>query len=246
MTQIDNLKHKLKELRLNAMSGQLEEVLQVVKQNNLDFLGALERLMDIELEYRHQAAVKRKFQQSKLREKITIDGFDFNHHKSREDQKARILDLLNLEFIGGKMDVIIIGNPGTGKTFLAKAIAFAACQANIKVLFTTAIDMINQLIAAQADYSLLKKLQYYQSPDLLCLDELGYLALGEQGSDLFFQVISHRHQQKSTLLTTNLRFADWGKVFNSTTAATAIADRLVYHSEVLIMEGGSYRRRPNT
>ena len=124
-----------------------------------------------------------------------------------------------------------------------KCMAYAACNANIKVLFTTAIDMINHLIAAEADHSLLKKLQAYQAPDLLVFDDLGYLSLGQQGSHLFFQVISARHQHKSTVITTNLPFAEWGKVFDSTTVATAIADRLVYNSEVLILGGESYRRK---
>ena len=174
---------------------------------------------------------------------ITIDQFDFKHHKSRQEQKNRILNLMNLEFIKKHMDVIFIGNPGTGKTFLAKCIAYEACNNNIKVLFTTAIDMINHLIAAEVDRSLIKKLHYYQSPELLVCDEIGYLSLGEQGSHLFFQVISQRHQKKSTMLTTNLPFAEWGKVFDSTTVATAIADRLVHRSEVLIMGGPSYRRK---
>ena len=150
---------------------------------------------------------------------------------------------MTLEFVQERMDIILIGTPGTGKTFIAKAITTAACNNNIKVLFTTAIDMINHLIAAEADHSLLKKLAFYQSPEILVCDELGYLSLGEQGSHLFFQVISQRHGQKSTILTTNLPFAEWGKVFDSTTVATAIADRLVYNSEVLIMGGKSYRRR---
>ena len=130
-----------------------------------------------------------------------------------------------------------------GKTFLAQCIAYAATRAMTKVLFTTAMDMINHLIAAEADRSLLKKLHAYQSPDLLVVDEVGYLPLGKQGSNLFFQVISARHDKKSTIITTNLPFADWGTIFDSTTAATAIADRLVYNSEVLIMEGSSYRKR---
>ena len=159
------------------------------------------------------------------------------------DQKSRILNLSCLDFISQHKDVILIGNPGTGKTFLAKCIAYAACNANIKVLFTTAVDMINHLIAAEADRSLVRKLHYYQSPDLLVCDELGYLSLGPQGSNLFFQVISQTHQEKSTILTTNLPFADWGKIFDSTTVATAIADRLVHNSEVLILGGQSYRRK---
>jgi DNA replication protein DnaC len=113
----------------------------------------------------------------------------------------------------------------------------------MKVLFTTAIDMIKQLIAAEADHALLKKLHHYATPDLLGCDELGSLSLGQQGSHLFFQVISQRHQRKSTVITTNLPFADWGKVFDSTTVATAIADRLGHNSEVLILGGTRYRRK---
>ena len=107
------------------------------------------------------------------------------------------------------------------------------------------IRMINHLIATEADHSLLKKLHLYQSQELLVIDEIGYLPLGQQGSNWFFQVISHRHEVKSTIITTNLPFAQWGNIFDSTTVATAIADRLVYNSQVLILEGKSYRKRTN-
>jgi len=243
MTEIDRLKEKLLKLRLKPMAHQLETILEQASQKNLNFLSTLNILVDIELDERWQNAINLKWRQARLNEKITVDQFDFNHHKSRKNQKTRILNLLTLDFVSEHMDVILIGNPGAGKTFLAKCIAYAACNANVKVLFTTAIDMINHLIAADADHSLLKKLHHYQSPDLLVCDELGYLSLGQQGSHLFFQVISQRHQKKSTLLTTNLPFADWGKVFDSTTVATAIADRLVHNSEVLILGGQSYRRK---
>ena len=173
----------------------------------------------------------------------TIDQFDFNFHVSRKNQKNRILNLMDLEFIRQQKDIILIGNPGVGKSFLAKCIAYAATQASTKVLFTTAMDMINHLIAAEADHSLLKKLQYYKSPALLVVDEIGYLPLGTQGSNLFFQIISARHENSSTVITTNLTFAEWGKIFDSTTVATAIADRLVYNSEILVLEGPSYRKR---
>ena len=243
MTTIEQVKENLIQLRLKIMAQRLEEVIQQAKEKNRDPLFVLNQLTDAEAEHRLQSAIRLRFQQARLNEKVTLDAFDFPHHKSRQDQKAQILDLLNLDFVSKHRDVILIGNPGTGKTFLAKCIAYAACNANIKVLFTSAMDMINHLIAAEADHSLLKKLHYYQSPDLLVCDELGYLSLGPQGSHLFFQVISQRHTVKSTLLTTNLPFADWGKVFDSTPVATAIADRLVHNSEVLILGGPSYRRK---
>jgi DNA replication protein DnaC len=243
MTEISRLKEKLATLRLKGMTQQLDAVMDRAKQANLDTLAILHHLADIELEQRWHSAILQRWRQSALREKLTIDQFDFDHHPSRKDQKTRILSLLNLEFVSTHRDVIFIGNPGTGKTFLATCLAYAACSANIKVLFTTAMDMINQLIAAEADHSLLKKLHHYHAPDVLVCDELGYLSLGQQGSHLFFQVISGRHQHKSTVLTTNLPFAEWGKVFDSTTVATAIADRLVHNSEVLILGGSSYRRK---
>jgi DNA replication protein DnaC len=241
MTELEKIREILIRLRLKVMAQNLEAVLTQAKEKNRDPLFVLQQLA--EAEHRLQSAIKLRFQQARLNEKLTLDAFHFHHHKSRQDQKARILDLLNLNFLSNHSDVILIGNPGTGKTFLAKCIAYAACNANQKVLFTSAIDMINHLIAAEADRSLLRKLHHYQAPALLVCDELGYLSLGPQGSHLFFQVISARHQAKSTLITTNLPFADWGKVFDSTTVATAIADRLVYDSEVLILGGSSYRRK---
>ena len=243
MMASQRLKDKLTDLRLKGMLQQLDPILEQATQKNLDVVTTLTLLADIELEQRWQNAILLRWRQSALKDQLTIDQFNFDHHKSRNEQKTRILKLLNLDFVSAHSDVILIGNPGTGKTFLAKCLAYAACNANIKVLFTTAIDMINQLIAAEADHSLLKQLHHYYAPDLLVCDELGYLSLGQQGSHLFFQVISQRHQQKSTVITTNLPFAEWGKVFDSTTVATAIADRLVHNWEVLILGGTSYRRK---
>ena len=203
----------------------------------------LEYLLDKEIEARWERAIINRFRQSRLYEKFTIDQFNFNFHPSRKKNRSLIMNLLEMEFVNENKDVIFIGNPGTGKSFLTKIIAYKCCLENIKVLFTSAIDMINHLIAAEADHSLLKKLHYYQSPGLLAIDEIGYLPLNQQGSNLFFQVITARHGRASTMLTTNLPFSDWGKIFDSPTVAVAIADRLVENSEVIVMEGPSYRRK---
>ena len=240
---IESIILKLKLLKLKTCADNILQVTELAKQKNWSTLQIIEHLLDLELEAREKNRIALRFKQSKLFEKLTIDQFDFNFHASRKKQKNRILNLMDMEFIKQKKDIILIGNPGVGKSFLAKCIAYAATQASVKVLFTTTMDMINHLIAAEADHSLLKKLHYYQSPALLAVDEIGYLPLGTQGSNLFFQVISARHEKSSTIITSNLPFAEWGKIFDSTTVATAIADRLVYNSEVLIMEGASYRKR---
>ncbi|MCG8332872.1 MAG: IS21-like element helper ATPase IstB [Proteobacteria bacterium] len=234
---------KCNELKLKSFATHMDEALTYAQEKNWSYKKLLLHLMALEIERRKQSRIDLRYRQSKLNEQITIDQFDFGYHKSRNSQKNTILNLTNPEFISQKKDVILIGHPGVGKTYLAKCIGYTATQAGIKVLFTTAMDMINQLIAAEAGHSLVKKLSFYQSPALLIIDEIGYLPLGPHGSNLFFQVISSRHQVKSTLITTNLPFSDWGKIFDSTTAATAIADRLVHHSEILVLEGTSYRKK---
>jgi DNA replication protein DnaC len=240
---IDEIIEKCKQLKLKACAQNIAQVTEMASQKNWSCLKTIAYLFDLELESRRQNRIALCYRKSKLTEKLTIDQFDFHYHRSRKEQKSKILNLTSLQFLEKTMDVIFIGNPGTGKSYLAKCIGYAATQAGKKVLFTTAMDMINHLIAAEADQSLLKKLHLYQSQDLLVIDEIGYLPLGQQGSNLFFQVISQRHETKSTVITTNLPFAQWGNIFDSTTVATAIADRLVFNSQILILEGPSYRKR---
>ena len=142
MTEIDSLKEKLSKLYLKAMALHLDAVLREAREKNLSVLKSLHRLAELELERRWQSAVKLRWEQAKLHDRVSIDQFDFDHHKSRKEQKNRILGLLDLGFVHEHMDVVLIGNPGTGKTFLAKCIATAACNANIKVLFTSVMEMI--------------------------------------------------------------------------------------------------------
>ncbi|MCP4141632.1 MAG: ATP-binding protein, partial [Chloroflexi bacterium] len=228
---------------LKAVAENYVDVMEKAAKENWPAAEIIEHFLDLELERRRVYRMEKCFKDSKLIEKTTIDQFDFDHHVSRKKQLSRILDLLTLGFIGEQKDVILIGNPGVGKSFLGKCIAYAATRAGIRTLFATAADMINHLNAARVDGTLLKKLHYYQSPALLFIDEIGYLPLGGDGSNLFFQVISARHEKKSTMITTNRVFADWSEIFDNTVIAAAIADRLVANSEPIILEGESYRKK---
>jgi DNA replication protein DnaC len=171
----------------------------------------------MELEARKQRAIERRFKCSRLQAQPSIDAFHFQHHKTRQQAKPRILRLLDLEFLTSGTNLVLIGNPGVGKTFLAKIIAWRACQANQRVLFTSAMDMLNHLLASQVDHSLVRKLKNYTEPTLLVCDELGYLALDQQTSNILF----------------------------NTTIATAIADRLVENSEIFLLGGDSLRKPKN-
>ena len=243
MTRVEDTVAKLRQIKLDIMADHLAEALETEQQNHLGFLWLIDHLINLEAEQRWQRATVNRFKNAKLLDQFLITDFDFNFHPSRKNYRSLILGLLECDFIAEKKDLIFIGNPGTGKTRLAKTIAYQACLKNKTVLCTTAIDMINHLIAAQADYSLLKRLKYYQKPALLVCDELGFLSLDEQSSNLFFQVLSARHGRVSTIVTTNLPFSRWAEIFQNAVIAQAVADRLVENSEIIILEGPSYRQK---
>ncbi|MGH9353649.1 MAG: IS21-like element helper ATPase IstB [Terriglobia bacterium] len=237
------LEEKLRQLTLTTMAQNLETMTAQVASRNLNFPAALEGLADLELEARNCRAIERRFKLSRLPAQPILDQFHFAHHKSRQQAKNRILRLLELDFLKQGTSVMIIGNPGVGKTFLAQILGWRACQANVRILFTTAMDMLNHLLAAQVDHSLVRKLKVYTEPTALVVDELGYLALDQQTSNLFYQVISTRHAHKrSSIITTNTAFSEWGNILYNTTIAAAIADRLVENSEIFLLGGESLRK----
>jgi len=241
---MDDVIAKFKELRLKNCALNLQEVLAHGIEKNLSALQTIGRLLDIEIGCREKARIALRFKQSRLEEKNTIDQFDFTHHESRSKEKSRILSLVDLNFIHNKKDIIFIGNPGTGKTLLSKCIAYAATQAGLKTLFTTAVDMINQFVAAEQDHTHCSKSSSIINLRIfLCVTKSVIFRWANRGQICSSKSLAPGTKKKSTIITTNLPFAKWGTIFDGTTVATAIADRLVYNSEILILEGRSYRKR---
>lgn len=233
------IEQRLRHLILFHIAAQLPDLLTAAARDNLSHRDFLERCLDIEQTARYDARVKRLVREAHFPALKTLDAFDWSHPTSIP--KQRVLQAFDLDFVNSKEHLIFVGPGGVGKTHLAISLGWAACQKGIRTLYTTAADMINTLVAAQADLSVGRALKKYTAPALLVLDELGYLPLDKQGRDLFFQVISKRAETGSVILTTNKAFKDWGEVFLDNAVATAIAERLTEHGDLIKIEGGSYR-----
>jgi len=238
--KIQTLKEQLQKLHLPGMEGILDETLKKAATDNLSPADILTILAEHEIALRKQKLIKTRIAQAAFPTLKTIDAFDFNFPKNIN--KSKILDLFDLQFIQQKQNIILMGPPGTGKTHIALALGCQACQRECKPLFTTAMNLINHLSASLADNSFLKTMKMYKSPQLLIIDELGYLPIDKQGAELLFQVISDRYECGSIIVTTNRAFRDWGNILNNdNTLASAAIDRLIHHGTLVQIKGDSYR-----
>ena len=156
-------------------------------------------------------------------------------------KKPQILQLAECHFIAEKTNVIFLGPCGTGKTHLSIALGHAACAKGYKVYFDTAAGLINSLTEAKNAYRLSLKMKQLKRFDLIICDELGYIPFDRTGTDLLFQVVAARYEHGSMIITTNLPFSEWTKVFHDSATAAAVIDRLVHHSVIIQMTGESYR-----
>jgi DNA replication protein DnaC len=168
----------------------------------------------------------------------------FNWSWPKKINRPQVQNLFRVAFLPSHTNVILLGGVGLGKSHLAIALGHEACLAGHSVLFTTAVDIINTLTAAQITHRLKAEIKKFLAPEILIIDELGYLPIDKTGADLLFQIISQRYEQGSMILTTNQPFKDWAKIFNNdSTLTSAVLDRLLHHAESVVIEGKSYRMK---
>ena len=200
------------------------------------------RVIEGEAAARSDRSVARRIKAARFPVIKTLDTFRWDWPARIE--RLQIQELFRLDFIEKKANAIFLGQVGLGKSHLATALGYAACQRGHNVLFANAIDVINTLSAAQNAGQLKNALRRYLTPALLLLDEVGYLPIDQRGADLLFQVISQRYERGSIVLTTNKAFKDWTSIFNGdSTITSAVLDRLLHHSETIVIEGKSYRMK---
>ena len=236
------LEADLRMLGLNFMAEHYNQLASKAARDATNHADYLAGLTVGELNLRRDRATIRRIKNARFPVVKTIDQFSWSWPK--KINRMAVQNLFRLQFLDDHANVILLGTVGLGKTHIATALGYAACLAGKSVLFATAVDAINTLAAAQAASKLKVELKKYLSPQILILDELGYLPIDKHGADLLFQVISQRYERSSTIITSNRAFKQWPEIFNNdSTLTSAILDRLLHHAETQVIEGKSYRMK---
>ena len=233
---------QLEYLRLSFIQAHCAQMAAEAAQANWDHQEYLRRLVEGEYLQRQQRSIQRRIKAARFPVIKTLDQFLWDWPK--KINRLQVQNLFRLEFIAQKNNVIFLGPAGLGKTHLATALGYAACLEGHSVLFADAIAVVNDLTAAQQAGHLKRAIKQYLRPQLLVLDEIGYLAIDQRGADLLFQVISQRYERGSIVITTNKPFSQWASIFaNDSTIASAVLDRLLHHAEAVVIQGRSYRMK---
>lgn len=237
-----DLEQNLRYLKLPFILEQHNSLAQLATQKNWSHVDYLVNLIQGEADLRSDHSVQCRIRLARFPVIKTLEQFKWNWPK--KINKLQVQNIFRLKFIEDNANIILLGGVGLGKTHLAIALGHTACINGHKTLFTTAVDVINTLTAAQNAGTLKQTLKKYIKPDLLILDELGYLPIDKTGADLLFQVISLRYEQGSMLITSNRAFKDWPEIFNNdSTLTSAILDRVLHHAETVVIQGSSYRMK---
>lgn len=226
----DFLLQRAKALKLNGL---------VENWNEITNQPWVERLLNWEEVYRRAKSLDNRLRSARLGHFKTLAEFDWAWPKQCD--RGAIEQWMQLDFIKDATNPILSGPNGVGKSTIACNIAHQAILKGFTALFTTAAGMLNELAAIDSDSALRRRTKYYAQPALLVIDEVGYLSYSNRHADLLFDIISQRYEKKSTFITTNKAFSEWREIFPNATCVVSIVDRLVHHSEIVNIEGDSYR-----
>ena len=233
------LQHHLKALRLPVFLREHKKIAAQCAADKTDYGGFLLRLSEEELLERERKATERRIKAARFPTPKSLEDFDFAATAGLN--KNLVVELSRCEWIEKRENVIFLGNPGTGKTHLAIALGLAACQRGCSVRFVTAAGLVNAMVEARNEKTLLRLQASLANVKLLILDELGYVPLSKTGAELLFESISQRYERGSVLVTSNLPFEEWTAVLGSERLTGALLDRLTHRGHILAIQGESYR-----
>lgn len=240
--KIEQLTTWLSYLKLTFCLGQYEDLAQQAARESWSHLQFLAVLMEGEFNQKQDRAIERRIRQARFPVLKTLDQFQWSWPK--KINQLQVKDLFRLQFVRNKTNVIFLGGVGLGKTHLSIALGHAACLQGYSVLFTTAVDLVNTLSAAHKIGRHNIDIRKYLRPQVLQIDELGYLPFDKTGVSWLFQVISQRYEKGSTIVTSNKVFKKWPEIFNNdATVTSAVLDRLLHRSDTVVIEGPSFRMK---
>lgn len=230
-----------KDLRLPTVAKNYETLARQAAESGQPYAEYLLALLEQELSQRDVNRRRRLLQQARFPITYTLDTYDFTLMPSLS--KPKVLEMARGEFIRKAENVVLVGQIGTGKTHIATALGYAACEARYKVSFFTAAGLINLLLEAHEHNQLSRLEKSLLKQQLIIIDELGFIPFSQQGAQMLFTFISQRYQRGSLLITTNLPFTEWTQVFQDTRLLGALLDRLTHRCHILEFSGESYRFR---